>query len=215
MRRGHGFGPTDTTLMKARPKARRPVARGRRRRYRAHLQNGVPEDQRERAMERIVWILGHRGYSTKLIEAELNKFPLGLRAGFGERLTQEIERLYKVCLQKEQQPKLDELNIEWSVVIDGARTRVLRFMEDDINGRKRELAEFLSAADFYTFYRNRTVWLGAKRYEPLGTWWLGSPRSLSISRPSFSPRRRGQSHRRPAQSLEGLGRRTRKRATGR
>ncbi len=134
---------------------------------------GVEEDA-AKALARVVWHRGHAGCTSNDIQAELAHFPDGLAKSF-PNLQLAVDFAYTQALDREQRPKLEALNAEWCVVIDGARTRALRFENSEINGQVRMLAEFLAAGDFTLFYANRTVWLGGKRYEAMGRWWLKHP----------------------------------------
>jgi len=74
-------------------------------------------------------------------------------------------------------PHIAELNAEWFVVIDGSKTRVVRFAESEINGIPRHLAEFLTCSDFNAFYMNRLIRVShgenePDTFEPLGKVWL-------------------------------------------
>jgi hypothetical protein len=75
---------------------------------------------------------------------------------------------------------VSQLNTEWCVVIDGARTRVMRFVENEINHQVRHVAEFLSFADFAAFLMNRMIQTNdpnpvthaGATFESLGKLWL-------------------------------------------
>jgi hypothetical protein len=71
---------------------------------------------------------------------------------------------------------LRQLNEEWCVIIDGGKTRVMRFVNHKINHQKRLIPEFLSFGDFRNFYLNENVTIShAERksdYLPVGNWWL-------------------------------------------
>ena len=57
---------------------------------------------------------------------------------------------------------LGEMNAEFCVVMDGAKTRALRFVTEELGGRKREVATFIGEGDFCSFYRNKFVLVGEK-----------------------------------------------------
>jgi hypothetical protein len=64
---------------------------------------------------------------------------------------------------------LIEINTEWQVVVDGGKTRVMRFAELEINKQKRRVAEFLSLADFKAWYINRDVFFPPTPDNPNGS----------------------------------------------
>ena len=56
---------------------------------------GVPEGQRSEAFARAVWSLAGQGLSQEEIEEELRRFPSGIAAKYGKRLSREIGRCYE------------------------------------------------------------------------------------------------------------------------
>jgi hypothetical protein len=59
------------------------------------IRHGAPEGQRSEAFARVVWSLAGQGLSQKEIEQELNRYPDGIAAKYGERLSREIARCYE------------------------------------------------------------------------------------------------------------------------
>jgi hypothetical protein len=92
---------------------------------------------------------------------------------------QELERL------------LAELNAENCVVLDGARTMVLRFETDEREaGGERyvyRLPTFLRFYDFRGLYMNRFVDTGAEKPPSLGQWWLTHPERRQYRGVVFRP----------------------------
>ena len=87
---------------------------------------------------------------------------------------------------------LDRMSGEWQVVIDGGKTRVMRFTKSEINKQTRSIPEFLSFADFRNFYLNQRVIISRGNDEPddhvpLGSWWLSHPARTQYSGLTFDP----------------------------
>jgi hypothetical protein len=85
---------------------------------------------------------------------------------------------------------LNEMNEKYSVVLDGARVRVLTF-ERHVRqiGRYehiRRIPTFLSFEDFRNFHLNRLVKAGAKPMS-LGHWWLKHPQRHQYAGLTFQP----------------------------
>jgi hypothetical protein len=68
-----------------------------------------------------------------------------------------------------------ELNEVWSVIVDGGKTRVHGFIEEEINGQKRWLSQTLTFQDFDNTYVNRSVRIGKKEIDA-GRWWAKHPK---------------------------------------
>jgi hypothetical protein len=58
------------------------------------IKHGAPEGQRSEAFARCVWSLAGQGLSQQEIEQELNRYPNGIAAKYGKRLSREIARCY-------------------------------------------------------------------------------------------------------------------------
>jgi hypothetical protein len=58
------------------------------------IKHGAPEGQRSEAFARCVWSLAGQGLSQQEIEQELNRYPGGIAAKYGNRLSREIARCY-------------------------------------------------------------------------------------------------------------------------
>src|SRR5262249_4413993 len=76
---------------------------------------------------------------------------------------------------------LDKMNVKNCVVLDGARTRVLRFeeIEHDAGGEHYvyHVPMFLRFEDFRNLYLSRHIMVG-KRSVDVGSWWLEHPQRL-------------------------------------
>jgi hypothetical protein len=87
---------------------------------------------------------------------------------------------------------LAELNRDNCVVLDGARTRVLRFerVEYDADGERYvyEVPTFLRFDDFKNFYLNRRIRISDDKTMPLGAWWLAQSRRRQYDGLVFEPR---------------------------
>ena len=59
------------------------------------IKHGAPEGQRSEAFARCVWSLAGQGLSQQEIEQELNRYPDGIAAKYGKRLSREIARCYE------------------------------------------------------------------------------------------------------------------------
>jgi hypothetical protein len=59
------------------------------------IKHGAPEGQRSEAFARCVWSLAGQWLSQKEIERELRRYPNGIAAKYGKRLTREINRCYE------------------------------------------------------------------------------------------------------------------------
>jgi len=85
---------------------------------------------------------------------------------------------------------LAELNRENCVVLDGAKTKVLRFETDEyVAGGERyahKVPMFLAFGDFRNLYLNRHVHVG-KHSMPLGHWWLEHPNRRQYRGVVFMP----------------------------
>jgi hypothetical protein len=85
---------------------------------------------------------------------------------------------------------LAQMNAKNSVVLDGARTRVLRFeeVEHDAGGEHSvyHVPTFLRFDDFKNLYLSRHVMVG-KRPVDLGSWWLEHPQRLQYPGIVFKP----------------------------
>jgi hypothetical protein len=92
----------------------------------------------------------------------------------------------------EAQQLLAELNRDNAVVLDGARTRVLRFVRVTYNagGERYSYDEpmFLHFDDFKGFYLNRRIRVNDDRTMTVGTWWLGHRQRRQYDGLVFEPR---------------------------
>jgi hypothetical protein len=96
-------------------------------------------------------------------------------------MAEQVEPDWRQALDDTSQEKwLMRLNDEWCVVVDGGKTRALRFVpqQQTKDGRvvhRRQAAEFLSFGDFHNFYKNQYVRVGNKKGvvedKPVGQWW--------------------------------------------
>ena len=86
--------------------------------------------------------------------------------------------------------KLAQMNAKNSVVLDGARTRVLRFeeVEHDAGGEHYvyHVPTFLRFEDFRNLYLNHHIMVG-KRSVDLGSWWLEHPQRQQYPGIVFKP----------------------------
>jgi hypothetical protein len=85
---------------------------------------------------------------------------------------------------------LAKMNADNCVVLDGARTRVLRFeeVEHDAGGEHYvyHVPTFLRFDDFRNLYLNRRIMVG-KRSVDVGSWWLEHPQRLQFPGIVFKP----------------------------
>jgi hypothetical protein len=85
---------------------------------------------------------------------------------------------------------LAELNRDNQVVLDGARTRVLRFeeVEHDAGGEHYvyRVPTFLRFEDFRNLHLNRHIMVGNRSVD-VGSWWLGHPQRLQYPGIIFKP----------------------------
>jgi hypothetical protein len=90
--------------------------------------------------------------------------------------------IVRLAVQKDQ-PRdelLAELNRDNCVVLDGARTKVLRFEDDEYDAGGEHyvyrVSTFLTFDDFRNFYLNRHIMAGKPpKQVSIGSWWLGHP----------------------------------------
>jgi RepB DNA-primase from phage plasmid len=82
---------------------------------------------------------------------------------------------------------LTRMNEEYAIVRDGGKTRVLYFDEQMLGHSRREVATFMSFADFRN-YHGREYILGPKQKRtPLGNWWLRHPQARQYKGVVFDP----------------------------
>jgi hypothetical protein len=85
------------------------------------IRSGAPEGQRSEAFARVVWSLAGQGLSQDEIEQELRRFPAGIAAKYGKRLSREIDRCYEKWRQGHQSSSTashDWDDPDWSILDD-------------------------------------------------------------------------------------------------
>jgi hypothetical protein len=95
------------------------------------------------------------------------------------------------ALESHAEPLLTELNRDNCVVLDGARTMVLRFEETEHKaGGERytyRVPTFLRFADFRNLYLNRRIMVGDDHVIDVGSWWLRHPDRRQYRGVTFQP----------------------------
>jgi hypothetical protein len=112
------------------------------------------------------------------------------RAGEGWDWEEEERDIRAMCETWLEKSACEELNRDNCVVLDGARTVVLRFerVTHASKGRtySRMVATFLRPYDFKMLYSNKRVVIGKRSIE-LGEWWLKHPRRKQYAGVTFVP----------------------------
>lgn len=95
----------------------------------------------------------------------------GSAEGFLERAEAIDPGTWRSTAEPEPLDDLEQLNRDFSVVLDVGKARVLHFEEQRQEKHARQVASFISFEDFRNFHMNRFVQVGDKMV-PLGHWWL-------------------------------------------
>jgi Family of unknown function (DUF5906)/RepB DNA-primase from phage plasmid len=107
--------------------------------------------------------------------ATLDKLVADARAKQAYSKSQSEKSKQEAAAKTEAERLLAELNAENCVVLDGARTRVLRFeeVEHDVGGEHYvyRVPTFLRFEDFRNIYLNRHIMVGNRSVD-VGSWWL-------------------------------------------
>jgi hypothetical protein len=141
----------------------------------------------------VMRVLKGLGFTVEGIVNLLERYPDGISKKYEGRLRQEVERAYNKLHHQGQSDEalLAELNRDNAVVLDGARTRVLRFeeMPHEAGGERYiyQLPTFLRFEDFRNFYLNRYIDVGDDRPWSIGKWWLGHPDRRQYRGVTFIP----------------------------
>jgi hypothetical protein len=151
---------------------------------------------RSRTFWNVMMVLKRLGFTVEGIVNLLERYPDGIAKKYEGRLRQEAERVYNKLDQRpqpesESEEILAELNRDNAVVLDCARTMVLRFEEvpHEAGGERYlyRLPTFLRFPDFRNFYLNRYIDVGDDKVSSIGTWWLAHPNRRQYRGVIFTP----------------------------
>jgi hypothetical protein len=151
---------------------------------------------RSRTFWNVMMVLKRLGFTVEGIVNLLERYPDGIAKKYEGRLRKEVERVYNKLDQRpqpesESEEILAELNRDNAVVLDGARTMVLRFEEKphEAGGERYtyRLPTFLRFEDFRNFYLNRYIDVGDDKVSSIGTWWLAHPNRRQYRGVIFTP----------------------------
>jgi hypothetical protein len=160
------------------------------------IRDGVDDGLRSHAFWNVIRTLKDCGFSVDGVIALLEKYPGGIARKYIGRLRQEVERVYNKLHRRPQHESesdevLAELNSENAVVLDGARTMVLRFEDKphEAGGERYtyRLPTFLRFQDFRDFYLNRYINVGDDNKISIGKWWLAHPNRRQYRGVIFTP----------------------------
>jgi hypothetical protein len=138
----------------------------------------------------VVTSLAELGFSAAAIKELLGEHRACVPDRFWGRLEEEITRSLgkqKAAAEAAVSDYLTRMNGEYAIVRDGGKCRVLYFDEQGHGHSRRVVPAFMSFDDFKNYHARDYVPRPGQKDVPLGHWWLGTPRLVSIG---ASPSRR-------------------------
>ncbi len=115
---------------------------------------------------------------------------------FGEDLVRRLAQWIEYPGWDTEEP-LERMNAEYAVVMDGGKTRILRFdpqIQTRGDGRvvhRRLVPDFLTFGDFYNYHLDEQAWTvdkaGNKKTVSLGVWWARHPKRRKYAGVTFRP----------------------------